>query len=562
MSERPGGTGASAMVGLLGSLGIRRAYGVTGGPIAPLCDALGRSEVDALHCRHESGAAFAALEDSLASGEPTAVFVTTGPGITNALTGICAARSEGGRVLLLSAVTPAHEVGRRAFQETSPETLPQEGLFAAGPVFHDAFRFTHAAELPSIACALALGLARPGGYVAHLSTTYAAQKATCPRVAARVSPLEHGCAPADVDAAARLLNRRDFAIWVGAGAHGAAREIAELAARTGAAVMSSPRGKGVFPEDHAQYAGVTGFGGHARVKEFISQVHPEIVLVLGTRLGEFTSFYDPDLVPPAGFVHVDLDPRAPGAAYPGSTALAVRADVGAFVRALLERLDTRLGAPSWSAREFEGAIPRRPRGPVRPQVLMQAVQRWVVDRSDAIVFSEAGNAFAWATHALRFKQARRYRTSTGWGAMGHATCGVVGAARGRRGPAVALVGDGAMLMQSELSTAVRYRIPAAWIVLNDSSYGMIEQGMRALGLTPLETALPPTDFAAFARALGAEAARVEREPELDSALSRVSSLTGPLVVDVKTDPSEPAPFLRRVQSLIEQTTHTRPEVET
>jgi acetolactate synthase-1/2/3 large subunit len=118
-----------------------------------------------------------------------------------------------------------------------------------------------------------------------------------------------------------------------------------------------------------------------------------------------------------------------------------------------------------------------------------------------------------------------------------------------------------MLMQSELSTAVRYRIPAAWIVLNDSGYGMIEQGMRALGLVPLETALPPTDFAAFARALGAEGVRVEREPELDSALCRVSALSAPLVVDVKTDPSEPAPFLRRVQSLIEQTTHTQPEVQ-
>jgi acetolactate synthase-1/2/3 large subunit len=116
-------------------------------------------------------------------------------------------------------------------------------------------------------------------------------------------------------------------------------------------------------------------------------------------------------------------------------------------------------------------------------------------------------------------------------------------------------------MQSELSTAVRYRIPAAWIVLNDGGYGMIEQGMRALGLSPLETALPSTDFAAFARALGADAVRVDREPELDSALSRIESLSGPLVVDVKTDPSEPAPFLRRVQSLIEQTTHPRTEAE-
>jgi acetolactate synthase-1/2/3 large subunit len=560
MSE-PECTGAKATVELLDSLGIRRVYGVTGGPIAPLCDALGRSALEALHCRHESGAGFAALEDSLASGEPCAVFVTTGPGITNALTGMCAARSEGGRVLLLSAVTPDHEIGRRAFQETSPRTLPQDGLFRAGPIFHDAFRLAHAADLPEIARSLARGFSRPGGYVAHLTTTYAAQKAPCAPVRAAVRPAIDRCDPALADAAAQILAGREFGIWIGAGAHGAAREIAKLAERTGAAVMSSPRGKGAFPEDHPQYAGVTGFGGHARVKEYLSQVHPEVVLVLGTRLGEFTSFFDPDLVPPGGFVHVDLDLEAAGAAYPGSVALAVAADTGSFVRALLERIDARPGAPAWTAPADDPPAPGPSRGPVRPQALLQAVQRCVVDRTDAIVLSEAGNAFAWATHALRFRAPGRYRTSTGWGAMGHATCGVIGAARGRRGPAVALVGDGAMLMQSELSTAVRYRIPAAWIVLNDSGYGMIEQGMRALGLRPLETALPETDFAAFARALGAEGVRVERESELDAALSRVASLRGPLVVDVTTDPAQPAPFLRRVQSLIEQTTHSRTEAE-
>jgi acetolactate synthase I/II/III large subunit len=146
--------------------------------------------------------------------------------------------------------------------------------------------------------------------------------------------------------------------------------------------------------------------------------------------------------------------------------------------------------------------------------------------------------------------------------MGHATSGVIGAAKGRRGVAAALVGDGAMLMQSEVSTAVRYGIPAAWIVLNDGLYGMITQGMRAQGLEPLETEIPETDFAAWARAQGADGVRVEQESELDGALARIESLTRPLVIDVRVDPNEPAPFLRRVQSLIRQTTHTTQEVQT
>ncbi|MEX2207976.1 MAG: thiamine pyrophosphate-binding protein [Myxococcota bacterium] len=554
-------TVAGAVVALLESLGVRRAYGLTGGPIAPFCDALGRStRIRTLHCRHESGAAFAALEDSLASGELCAVFVTTGPGITNALTGICAARSDGGRVLLISASTSARETGRGAFQETSPVTLPVEGIFRAGPIFHSAFRLDEPAQLPAIAAEIALGLARPQGWVGHLTIPIGAQTELCAPAFARVVSCRHDCDPALIDASVARLDRREFAIWAGFGARGASAELAELAARTGAAVMCSPRAKGVFPEDHPQYLGVTGFGGHERVKEYLFEARPERILVLGSRLGEFTSFWDLDFVPSGGFVHVDLDPCAAGAAYPEAETLSVSAEIGSFLRALLGRLSPRVGSPAWTRHADAHPLELRARGPVRPAALMAAVQRAIVDASDAIVLCEAGNAFAWGTHALSFRTAGRYRTSTLWGAMGHASCGVIGATLARGTPGVALVGDGAMLMQTEISTAVQYGIPAVWIVLNDGLYGMIEQGMRAQGLRPLETKLPATDFAAHARALGAQGVRVEHEPELDAALAGIAApaRTRPIVVDVRIDPAEPAPFLRRVQSLVRQTSHADP----
>ena len=496
---------AAAVIELIEALGVRRAYGLTGGPIAPFCDQLGRSGIEAMHCRHESGAAFAALEDSLASGLPAAVFVTTGPGVTNALTGMCAARWEGGRVLLISACTPAREMGRRAFQETSDATLPAAGMFQRGPIFDDAWRVGDPAELPAIAAAIARGLDAPAGLG---RAPVAAARGADPAVpAARSAPFEPGelLNPRYVDDCAALLRGRDFAIWAGFGARRAAREIAAVAERTGAAVMCSPRGKGVFPEDHPQFVGVTGFGSHAGVKEYVSSARPERILVLGSRLGEFTSFWDPELVPRLGFVHVDLDPAVPGAAYPAATALAVQAEIGAFLRALLGRLDTRAVRPAFASPRGLRAPPRAD-GLIRPAALLDAVQRCVVEQSDAIVFTEAGNAFAWGSASLHFRTPGRYRTSTGWGSMGHATCGVIGAAKGRGGPAVALAGDGAMLMQTEVSTAVRYGIPAAWIVLNDSSYGMIEQGMQALGLRPLETEAPRDRL----RRVGARAGRRRR----------------------------------------------------
>jgi acetolactate synthase-1/2/3 large subunit len=116
-----------------------------------------------------------------------------------------------------------------------------------------------------------------------------------------------------------------------------------------------------------------------------------------------------------------------------------------------------------------------------------------------------------------------------------------------------------MLMQSELSTAVQYGVPAIFVILNDGGYGMIEHGMRAQGFTPLETRLPATDFAALARALGAEGRVVEHEAGLGAALHGIATRRTPLVVDVRVDPTERAPFGSRVQSLIQQTAHHPPE---
>jgi acetolactate synthase-1/2/3 large subunit len=134
--------------------------------------------------------------------------------------------------------------------------------------------------------------------------------------------------------------------------------------------------------------------------------------------------------------------------------------------------------------------------------------------------------------------------------MGQATAGVVGAAIGRRGKAVAIVGDGAMLMNNEISTAVKYRAQAVWVVLNDDRYGITHQGMEAWGFTPVETELPPTDFARLAQALGAEGIRVACEAEVEAALDRAMEHDGPFVVDVATDRAEIPPVVKsRIERL-------------
>ena len=199
-------------------------------------------------------------------------------------------------------------------------------------------------------------------------------------------------------------------------------------------------------------------------------------------------------------------------------------------------------------------VQQRSFGLVRPEALMDTLQYWVVDRSTATVLAESGNSFLWTTHRLRFASPHRYRTSTGFGAMGHAAAGVVGAALATGRRAVAVVGDGAVLMTNEINSAVKFGAPAVWVVLNDGRYGMCAQGMDTLGLSA-DAGIPHVDFAAFARAQGAGAIRVDHEVQLDGALAEAMAADGPFVVDVRIDPRCKAPASLRNASLAQRTSH-------
>lgn len=542
---------ASAIVKMLEEMGVQYAFGVSGGAIVPVWHALQHSSIKVLHFRHEAGAAFAATEAYFASDRPVVVFATTGPGITNSLTGLLAARWEGAKVIFLSASTSASQKGRWACQETSTYTMAE--TLTLKSLFHYATTLESADELPQVYRRLAKGLAQPGGFIAHISIPTNIQTSS---IKTSLSQAELSFAPATASEetilkCVQLLSSGSFAIWVGFGATNAAAEIRHLAEKTGAAVMCSPRGKGIFPENHPQFVGVTGLAGHESVLTYMQKHRPQWVLVLGTRLGEFTSFWNPAMIPLEGFLHVDIDPEVPGTAYPGVNTLAIQSDVKAFVQALLKHFpicQSQIALP----RPEHQKINTRMTSLVRPKVLMDAIQQVIIDRTDAIVMTEAGNSMAWGNQLLQFTQPSRYRVSTGFACVGHFVTGVVGAALARNGKAVAIVGDGAMLMNSEVSTAVRYQIPAVWIVLNDGCYNMCGQGSALQGFAGMDVEIPQVDFVKIACGMGADGIRVEKESDICMALEKAIASPVPFIVDVIIDPTEPAPLEGRINSLISQ----------
>lgn len=532
------------LVRLLREAGVTRAFGLSGGAIARFMGALSRGGIDVVHCRHEGGAAFIATEYSLASREPVVVFTTTGPGLTNALTGCCAAEAEGADVILVCGATAVDRRGRYAFQETSPGAW----LDIAAHPFEDIV-IDEPDDLEWAARSLRSRRASARGRVARIFLSASAQMLPAER--RESTPTTGRVRPAPTELIAECADRLDrgrTVIWAGFGARDASASIRQLAEKRSWPVMVTPRGKGIFDERHPLYLGVTGLGGHGRVLGYLSENEPDHVLVLGTRLSEFSSFWSPVFEPRQAFVHVDVDAKVFGRAYPHVPTIGVRVDADFFASELAERMRPALAAAPVFTSVKDSLPPASGEG-LHPADVMAAVQRVVVEGSDAIVMTEAGNAFAWGSRALCFEKPNRYRTSMAFGAMGQSTAGVVGAALAAKDKAVALVGDGAMLMNHEVSTAVQYGANAVWVVLNDAKYGMVEHGMRAIGMEPIETRIPRADFAAIARAVGAVGLSATSEEELEVALWRAMRTPGPVVVDVLVDGGPPPPFAGRNRSI-------------
>lgn len=540
--------------------GVREAFGLLGGGIAPFSAGLSNTPIRFFHFRHEAGAGFAALESWFETGRPGVAVVTTGPGIFNVLNAAMAARVDGAKYLLISGFTSRPQVGRGAVQETSLASMPSD-LTRPGSIFHDVAIPETVDELTNVLATIRRGFQRDGGFVFHLGLPQSLQTQLMP------APLQAPAAwkisrPAPdvetLDACLRQLADGPSVLWLGHGARHASDSLVRFAERANLPVITSPRAKGVFPESHPQFVGVSGAGGTPRVREFFATRKPKHALVVGSRLGEVTSFLAPGHCPSAGWIHVDTDASAFGAAFPQVPGLGVVADAAAFSSALLARAEATgwfKTLPAWQPLEVQEVETLAPRAEasLRPPFVMQRLQRAVVNRSDALVMSESGTSFTWCNAHLRFDTHGRYRTAAAWGSMGHFTTGCVGAALAGRRRVVAVVGDGAMLMNNEINTAVQYGANVVWVVMNDAQFGLNRHGMTAVGMRPVETQMPRTDFVAFARSQGADGVAVRFERDLDAALEQAMSTNAPFIIDLDIDPTVVSPVVAdRVNSLKRQ----------
>ncbi|HXU72332.1 MAG TPA: thiamine pyrophosphate-binding protein [Polyangia bacterium] len=536
---------ADALVDILISQGVDTIFGLPGGPISPLMDALiDRPEVRVINTRSEGAAMFAAAGYAHASGKLGVAMVTTGPGVLNAMTGLTSAFCDGLPVLLLAGEVARRNFGRGALQDGSAyglhivEMLRNVTKFAAE--VNDPRRAP--AMLQS---AIRMALTGPQGPVAltlPMDTTLAKLEGV-PTLS--LSPIVKGMvAPGAIDRAEAVMRETQRGLlFVGSGVRRGAgpQKLVELAERVQWPVVTTPKAKGVFPEDHPLSLGVFGMGGHTSAYEYLEK-GVDTLIAVGTSLNELSTDGWTGLLEPSGeFIHVDVDERQFGRAY--QCTLGIVASAEQFCGELADRLPQ---------------APERQLGGVRRHVLplgtgaglplhhaIGEIQKALP--ADTIYTVDSGEHFVFATHYLRTVAPDGYIVMTGLGSMGQSLPAAIGAQLAHPERVVAtIVGDGCFAMNAfEIATAVNAKLPLVIFVINDGRLGMVEVGATNVYGRTAQYPTGPMDVPQLAAALGAQTVVADMFGNIRDADLMEMRKNGPVVVDVRIDPTIKIPKRER-----------------
>jgi len=332
-----------------------------------------------------------------------------------------------------------------------------------------------------------------------------------------------------------------------------------------ARVATTPRGKGLFAEDHDLSLGILGFAGHQQARETVLGDQVDVLLTVGAALNETTTFnWHRSLQPKRALLQVDIDTSRIGRNYPVTVPLV--GDAQTILTELLYHGHRRIREGAIPRSKW-AAAPRLERGHARyldadlrqRESIPLSPQRWRCDLQqvlpeDAIIFSDIGGHMLFNLHHLCIGRQQRFILNLGFGSMGHGTAAPIGAALAELGvPIVAIIGDGCFTMNGmELLTAVEYDVPVIWIVENNNMHGITWHGSKLVGdRRPLESVRyrQPLAPAAIARAMGMQSWIVEAPGQLQEVFTTASRRNEPGLIEVRIDGTLPPPLGDRAKTI-------------
>ena len=538
-------SGAQILVESLVRQGVEFVFGYPGGAVLPIYDALfGEARIRHILVRHEAGAAHAAEGYARSTGKPGVVLVTSGPGATNAVTGIADAFMDSIPLVVITGQVPSGLIGSDAFQEA--DTI--------GITRHCCKHNYLVKDPASLAATIdeAFQIARegrPGPVVIDIPKDV--QIAQAPwhdgpvQRRNRYAP-QLAAAPEDIAEAVKMLGAAKAPVfYTGGGVINAGPQASEalrsLQALTGAPLTSTLMGLGAFPADHPDWLGMLGMHGTYEANMAMNQA--DLIIAVGARFDDRVTGRLDAFAPHAKKIHIDIDRASINKTVPVDLALVGDCGevLGQLVAAFGGKKPQDLGEwkariKGWRARNSL-AYPRSAKA-IAPQYAIERL--FAATRGlDPIISTEVGQHQMWAAQHCHFTQPNRWLTSGGLGTMGYGLPAAIGAQCGHPGRLVIdIAGEASIQMNiQELGTASQYRLPVKVFIINNEWMGMVRQWQELTYESRYSNSYSDSlpDFVRLAEAYGWKGIRIEREDELDAGIAAMLAHDGPVLVDCLVD---------------------------
>jgi len=546
-------TGAEMVIEALADQGIEHIFGYPGGAVLPIYDALFQSQDRVRHVlvRHEQGAVHAAEGYARSTGKVGCVLVTSGPGATNAVTGLTDALCDSIPLVVITGQVPTHLIGNDAFQEcdTVGITRPCTKYNYLVKTIDDLPRALH--EAFHIAAS-----GRPGPVVVDIPKDIQFAKGTY----AKPKEFHHkGYRPklkGDPDkikqAVAMMAAAKRPLFYTGGGVINSGRpaseHLRELVKLTGFPITSTLMGLGAFPAADPQWLGMLGMHGTWEANWAMHDC--DVMICIGARFDDRITGRLDAFSPGSRKIHVDIDPSSINKNVKVDLPIVgdcahVLEDMLQVWRAAKPHLDKPVLKAWWDQiekwRAKKSLAFRTSKDIIKPQYAIQRLFELTRDR-DTYITTEVGQHQMWAAQFYQFQEPNRWMTSGGLGTMGYGLPASVGVQLAHPDSLVIdIAGEASVMMtMQEMSTAVQYRLPIKIFILNNQYMGMVRQWQELLhGGRYAESymdALP--DFVKLAEAYHAHGIRCERPQDLDAKIREMIEVKKPVIFDCVVDPAE------------------------
>ena len=538
--------------------GVELIFGYPGGAALHIYDAIFRQDkIDHILVRHEQGATHAADGYSRATGKPGVVLVTSGPGATNAITGIATAFMDSIPMVVISGQVASHLIGTDAFQET-------DMIGVSRPVVKHSYTVFNAEEIPKIikeAFYVATS-GRPGPVVIDIPKDMTAPDNlfdySYPEEAIIRSynpPIQPEQDQIDRAVEAILIAKKPV-IYAGGGAiaSNAEKELFELNKIIDVPVTNTLMGLGIYPASHHRFLGMLGM--HGTYQANMAMHNADLIIAIGARFDDRITNKPSKFAPNAKVVHLDVDHS--------SVSKIIEANVAVFgqvknsLKLIKDTLEKKLDSynlatiqpwheqiKEWKSQHglnYDLYKDQSDSHPILPQAVVQHVHE--ITNGEAYVTSDVGQHQMFAAQYYHFDKPRRWINSGGLGTMGFGLPAAMGVKLAfPKDEVVCITGEGSIQMCiQELSTCLQYNLPIKIININNEALGMVKQwqdmnyGGRHSEST-YQNSLP--DFIKLAESYGHEGIKIEKNSELKDGLKKAFAMKDKLVfVDIYVDPSE------------------------